>query len=478
MMKKLRFTLPFLLGILFMFTAFIPLHSVYGDELSGDFTVEANAAISVDADTGKIFYSQNSDTPLGIASITKIISLYLVEKEVAEGNLAWEDEVVISEYLANLSVNPELSNVPLVENESYTVKELFDSSVIQSSNSSIMALAEKIAGSENAFVDQMNELLTGWGIEDAKIINSSGLTNKYLGDNYYQETTAEDENELSAKDVAIIARHLINDYPDILAVSSTPTQEFGSETSSPVTMSNSNWMLSGMPNEKAGVDGLKTGTTDYAGPCFVGTIEKEGQRIITVVLGTNDEDDLGARFTETSQLMDYSFENWHRETILSADEQLPNLQTLPVYLGEKDVVPISIELELSTWMHTNMSKEDLTYEIDLDSSMLIEGDLPAPVKENTIVGTVQLTSFDTLGYLEESDLQEAMQLENIQVNLKTNQAVEELTGIERYWRISKDWLSETWTKTKEITIFSWHFIKNVALFTWDSLITWFTSFSN
>lgn len=108
-----------------------------------DFQVDAKAAISVDYETGKILYNQNADTPLGIASITKIIGLYLVEEQVKEGKLAWDDTVEISDYAEELSVTPDLSNVPLHKENQYTVKELFDSAVIQSANASMVALAEK-----------------------------------------------------------------------------------------------------------------------------------------------------------------------------------------------------------------------------------------------------------------------------------------------------------------------------------------------
>nr|HPJ00459.1 serine hydrolase [Enterococcus sp.] len=229
MKKKHRF-LPLLAGILFFLSSVVPIFSVQADELSGDFKVEAKAALSIDADTGKVLYDQNSDDALGIASITKIISLYLVEKEVAEGNLAWDDEIEISDFVAQLSVHPELSNVPLETTSKYTVKDLFDSAFIQSSNASTMALAEKIAGSEAAFVDLMKKQLEDWGIKDAKIVNSTGLNNVYLGEHIYPGSKTDDENILSAKGVAIVARHLINDYPDVLEVTATPKQEFGSHT--------------------------------------------------------------------------------------------------------------------------------------------------------------------------------------------------------------------------------------------------------
>src|SRR5699024_2583890 len=156
-MTKKNVVFIIIMGILFPLFTFVPM--VNAVESPNDFHVEANAALSVDTKTGKIFYDQNAETPLGIASITKLISLYIVEKEIAQGNLTWEEEVSISENVATISVDPELSNVPLETSGTYTVKELFDSALIQSANASTMALAEKIAGNEQNLVDKMRAQL-------------------------------------------------------------------------------------------------------------------------------------------------------------------------------------------------------------------------------------------------------------------------------------------------------------------------------
>ena len=162
----------------------------------------------------------------------------------------------------------------------------------------------------------MKEQLKDWGIKDATIVNASGLNNSYLGENRPEGTGENDENQMSAQDVAIVARHLILDFPEILDVSSTTTQMFGENTQSPVEMVNWNWMLPGFVNYKEGVDGLKTGTTELAGACFVGTITKNDQRIITVVLNADGHaENPSARFNETDRLMDYCYDNWSEKEL-------------------------------------------------------------------------------------------------------------------------------------------------------------------
>ncbi|AYW45309.1 D-alanyl-D-alanine carboxypeptidase [Tetragenococcus koreensis] len=396
-MNKKRF-IPFVMGIIFLLFSLFSTTTVSAEDLD----IRAEAAISVDYDTGKVFYEQDSDQPMGIASVTKLISLYLIEKEIQEGNLAWEDEVPISEDVAELSENLELSNVPLDQNESYTVQDLFEAAVIQSANAATIALAEEVAGSEEAFVNQMREQVEDWGIIDAKIVNSTGLSNEYLGDNIYPGTTKEDENELSAKDLAIVARNLLQDFPDILEVSRMPEKEFGEGTSTPFEMENFNKMLPGLLSEKEDVDGLKTGTTELAGACFVGTIEKDGNRIITVVLNATDHDDIeneGARFDETSKLMDYTFDHWKQETVLAKNDSIPEMPSVAVPQGKKQTLPVAAQDEISLWLPSDKTTDDVSYQTSLDND-----EIQAPVESQTNIGTVQAqVEDDDLGYLDNED---------------------------------------------------------------------------
>ena len=364
MTKRFRFLITTLLALGMTLGVLLPGHQVQAAE--SDFSVASKAALSVDFETGKIFYEQNADTPMGIASVTKIIGLYIVED--------------------------------------YSVKELFHASLIASGNAAIMALGEKIAGSEPKFVDMMQEQVKEWGITDATLVNSSGLNNSYLGDNIYPGTAKDDENLMSAKDVAIVARHLIQDFPDVLEISSTPTETFAAGTTSEVEMVNWNWMLPGFLNYKEGVDGLKTGTTDLAGACFVGTMEKDGQRIITVVLNaTNHAEDPSARFVETSKLMDYTFDNWKQEEVVASDTQIPDLKTLAVKDGKELTVKVALKDPVTLWVRNDMDKSQVTITPELNKNTK-DKELTAPVEKHTEIGTatVALTE-DTLGYLEKSD---------------------------------------------------------------------------
>lgn len=397
--KKKHFAL-LLATLLLTLGSFLPTLSVQADEA---FSVNSQAAFAVDATSGKILYDQDGEKTMGIASISKIIGLYIVLDQVKEGKLSWDDEVAISDYAETLSIAPNLSNVPLHKENTYTVKELFDSAFIQSANASMVALAEKISGSETAFLTVMNDQLKEWGIENATIVNVSGLNNVYLGANRPEGTGEVDENQMSAKDVAIIARHLLLDFPEVLEVTSTATKMFGENTQSPVEMVNWNWMLPGFINFKEGVDGLKTGTTDFAGACFVGTIERDGKRIITVILNAEGhEQNPSVRFTETARLMDYCYDNWSVKEIGKANASIPSLKSIDVKNGKETSVNVVLKSPVSVWVRNDMDTGQLTITPKIDETKVKDNELEAPIVRSTKVGTATITlADDQLGYLED-----------------------------------------------------------------------------
>ncbi len=251
----------------------------------------------------------------------------------------------------------------------------------------------------------MKEQLKDWDIKDATIVNASGLNNSYLGENRPEGTGENDENQMSAQDVAIVARHLILDFPEILDVSSTTTQMFGENTQSPVEMVNWNWMLPGFVNYKEGVDGLKTGTTELAGACFVGTITKNDQRIITVVLNADGHaENPSARFNETARLMDYCYDNWSEKELGKANASIPSLKTIDVKDGKESTVPVVLKSPVKVWVRNDMDTGKLTITPTLDKKQVTDNEIQAPMDKGTKIGTATITlAEDKLGYLEDNN---------------------------------------------------------------------------
>lgn len=376
---------------------FIFLSPLKAQALETDFTLSAKAAIAVDANSGKILYTQNSDEVLAIASITKLLSVYLVYEEIESGNLSWDERLPISDYQRNLSQDPDLSNIPIAEDMPYTVGDAVTASLISSANSLTSALAEHIAGTEVAFVDMMQDKLSEWGIEDALLVSASGLSNEYIQGDYYSNTKEDDENMMSAQDVAIIAQHLVTDYPEILEITSQPSAVLFEGTDQEFTIWNSNNMLPGYPYETPGVIGLKTGTSPLAEACFTGFVEKNGTQIITVVLGVDEEHD---RFEETGALIDYLDDTWTYQTVIKKGES-PSVASIETKNSKYKTVPLMVTKNVSIWVRSS-DEVELTFK-ETSDQITKKGKLAAPVSKSSIIGEQFATNkSDTLGYLDET----------------------------------------------------------------------------
>ncbi|WP_232219658.1 serine hydrolase [Carnobacterium pleistocenium] len=151
--------------------------------------IEGAAAFIIEPTTGKVLLNQNGDEKLGIASMTKMVTEYLLLETIKNGDLAWDDQVEISEYAHNISQNYELSNVPLRVDETYSVEELYQAMAIYSANGATIALAEHIAGDEKSFVDMMHEKVESWGVTNYELYNTTGLSNADLQGNIYPGST-------------------------------------------------------------------------------------------------------------------------------------------------------------------------------------------------------------------------------------------------------------------------------------------------
>lgn len=374
MFKKLLYGLA--LGLTFVSTFHVSAES---------FDVPAKHAIAVEERTGKILYEKDADTVAGVASITKILTVYMVYKEIDQGKLNWDSKVKISDYAYNLTASSTASNVPM-EARKYTVKQLVNAAMVASANSAAIALAEKIAGSESKFVDMMSQQLKEWGITDAKLVNSSGLNNSLLGDNIYPGSSETDENMLSATDVAIIARHLVTEYPDILKITSQTTAKFGD-----ITMNTYNLMLKDMPLYRDGIDGLKTGTTDLAGASFVATSNENGMRVISVILNADNwEENDYARFQATVKLLNYVTDKYDYTTILNSGDSYKN-KSLAVKDGKNKTVKAVPKTDFKAVTLKNPDKEN-SLKITTKSKNIY-----APLKKGQTIATATYEDSDKVG---------------------------------------------------------------------------------
>ncbi len=350
-----------------------------------DFTVAAKHAVAVEVSTGKILYEKDSQTPASIASVSKLLSVYLVYESLSKGEIQLETMVDISDYPYSLTANTALSNV-ILDDRSYSVRDLLNASLITSSNSAIIALAEKIAGSEAAFVDRMRAKLLEWGIQDAQVYNVSGLDNSDLGEYIYPGSKPEDANMLSALDVAIVARRLILDFPQVLEITSLNTYDFGG-----YTYYSTNQMLSEGTHARGGVDGLKTGTSESAGSNFVATTNQANMRIITVVLNADDGLTYPEnRFVVTNSLMNYVYETYEPVTLVSKGQAFNN-SSIKLFNGAEKTSPAVANADL-------IAIQKIQSENPISAKFTpSQAEFDAPLAAGTLVGKLDLVDNDLVG---------------------------------------------------------------------------------
>ncbi len=322
--------------------------------------IAATSYILIDARTGHILVEENADEALPPASLTKIMTAYVATEEILNGNLALTDKVHISEKAWRMEGSKMFVGVDtLVE-----VEDLLRGIIIQSGNDASVAIAEHIAGSEEAFADMMNQYSEVLGMTESFFMNSSGLDTEL----YY--------NTMSARDLATLARATINRHTEFYPLYAE--REF---TYNNIRQSNRNSLLFRDRN----VDGMKTGWTDAAGYCLVASAEREGMRLISVVMGTASEE---ARAIETQKLLTYGFRYYETHKLYDSNQILTNV---PIYSGAQNSVDLGIEDEVYITIPRGQA-EAMTATVDVDEI------IRAPLSDRQIMGEVRVVLENNILY--------------------------------------------------------------------------------
>ncbi|SEM83618.1 D-alanyl-D-alanine carboxypeptidase family protein [Lihuaxuella thermophila] len=325
MLRKISITYLCLLLLVLL----LPVQSYAAEELPG---VRAKSYILMDFASGVILDEKAADQPRPPASMTKLMSAYIVLDKIEAGELRWEDEVTVSKRAAAI----EEAQIHLKAGERETVRELFIAMAVQSANDATVALAEHVAGNEEAFVQLMNDKARRLGMEHTHYVNATGLDRKL----YPVPPKVEGEHVMSARDAAILAVQLLRAHPDILQITALPTYTFRKGTPRQQKVINWNRMLPGLKQYYKGVDGLKTGHTNAAGYCFTGTAKRGDYRLVSVVMGTASET---LRFTETKKLFDYGFQRYQLKTLIPEFKPVPGTPSLALPNGVERTVPVVVE---------------------------------------------------------------------------------------------------------------------------------------
>ncbi|HAS48074.1 D-alanyl-D-alanine carboxypeptidase [Gammaproteobacteria bacterium] len=322
--------------------------------------IAATSYILLDAKTGQVLIEENADEALPPASLTKIMTAYVVTEEILSGNLALSDEVHISEKAWRM----EGSKMFVGVDTQVEVEDLLRGIIIQSGNDASVAMAEHIAGSEEAFADMMNQYAEVLGLSQTFFMNASGLDTEL----YY--------NTMSARDLAKLAQATISRHAQFYPMYSE--REF---TYNDIRQSNRNTLLFRDRN----VDGMKTGWTDAAGYCLVASAERDGMRLISVVMGTASEE---ARAIETQKLLTYGFRYYETHKLYDSNQVLTNV---PVYSGALNAVDLGIEDEVYITIPRGQA-ESMTATVDVDEI------IRAPLSDRQIMGEVRVVLDNNILY--------------------------------------------------------------------------------
>ncbi len=313
--------------------------------------IEAGGHLLIDVHTGHVLSENNADARLEPASLTKIMTAHLVFLEIEAGRIKLDDLVTISEKAWKMGG----SRMFIEVGKQVTVKELLKGLIIQSGNDSAVALAEYVAGSEEAFAQLMNKEAARLGSTGTQFVNASGMPDP----GHYT----------TPRDIALISRATILDHPDFYAWYAIKDYTYNG-----IKQNNRNGLLW----KDATVDGVKTGHTEAAGYCLVASAARDGTRLMSVVMGT---DSIDAREKASSELLNYGFRFFETRRILSAGAAL---QQVKIWKGDTEQVAVGVASDVYM-TYPRGDKESL------QAQLLLSSPIEAPVRAGQQLGTVVIS---------------------------------------------------------------------------------------
>lgn len=317
---------------------------------SADLAPSARSAILMDADSGTIIYEKNSHAALPPASITKVMTMLLIMEALDQGRIKLTDKVPTSEYAASMGG----SQIFLEPGEQMSVDEMLKGIALASGNDASVAMAEKIAGTESAFVEMMNKRAQELGLKNTHFANCNGLPAA--------------EHYSSAHDIAVMSRELLK-HSEITKYTGLYQDYLRKSSEKPFWLVNTNKLV----RFYSGADGLKTGFTNEARFCLTATARRDNLRVIAVVMG---EPNTKTRNAEVSQMFDFSFAQYMNHTIFKKGDIMG---TVPIVKGVQASLELKAKHSYSVLLKKGSSVKDIRYELQLNP-------LKAPITINEPIG--------------------------------------------------------------------------------------------
>ncbi len=315
----------------------------------------SESAILVESTTGKVLYEKDADLERAPASMTKIMSMILIMDAINNGNLKMTDDVVISEHASSMGG----SQVYLNTGETYKVKELIKSIAIASANDAVTAMAEKIGGTEDKFVEMMNNKCKELGCTHTNFVNPHGLD----AEGHFS----------SARDMALMGTYLVNNYPEILEFTSIYEDYLQRPDGSSTWLVNTNKLVRFYQD----VDGLKTGFTQTAGYCLTSTAKKNNMRLVGVVMGVDSPDN---RTSDTVKLLNYGFNTFKLSVVYEKNKIIDEVR---VEKGKENTAKLILMNDATELLNINDKAKNYTINISIDK-------IEAPVKKGDKVGVAEI----------------------------------------------------------------------------------------
>ena len=315
---------------------------------------EADQFILMDAGTGMVLAEKNADEHMYPASMSKIMTLYIVFEHLADGRLNMEDTFTVSKKAWRMKG----SRTFLEVNSKVSVSDLVRGIVVQSGNDASIVIAEGLAGSEAAFADLMNEKAVEFGLDDSHFVNSTGWPDP--------------EHVTTARDLAELSRRIIRDFPEYYPLFAEKTFTYNG-----IKQGNRNPLLYRFD----GADGLKTGYTQASGHGLAASAKRGEQRLVLVVNGINGVD---VRARESERLLAYGFRAFKTYVLFRAGEVVDEFE---VWLGEADALPLVVESDVVLMMPRKSRKEMVV-------KVVADGPVAAPVESGTRVATLVVSAPD------------------------------------------------------------------------------------
>lgn len=338
MLKKLTSAL---LACIVIFSTLMP--AAYAEEKAAqpvDLSPNARSSILMDADTGTVIYEKNADEKLPPASITKVMTMLLIMEALDEGKLKMDEKVSTSEYAASMGG----SQIFLEVGEEMTVEDMLKGIALASGNDASVAMAEKIGGSEEGFVQMMNDKAKELGLNNTHFVNPNGLP----AENHYT----------SARDIAIMSKELLK-HEEITKFTSLYQDYLRKETAKPFWLVNTNKLV----RFYSGADGLKTGYTSEAKFCLSATAKRDNFRVITVVLG---EPDTKTRNAEVSKMFDYAFSQYTNQVIVKTGDLLGDVR---IQRGKPESIQLTAKHQYSILLKKGEAGQDIRHELQLEPNL-------------------------------------------------------------------------------------------------------------